>query len=466
MIVFDECHHANNEHMYNEIMRRYLDLKLRGKVDSPELPQIVGLTASLGVAGKPERDQGEYHMKKIMANMDAKFLCTVRRPDSIRELKLYVNPPVEKLLSVPGRADDLFKNEVEKIAKRIFDHMAKDPECELWKNCKVFDVFINLAVRNAAPEDKFIQKTCILPATFGTEKYQQWNADFVKAIAKVQSEDIRRVINPHRIHLENARGIIFVRTRELAQALVKWVNETDSLNVLNASEFVGQGVSASVGGMTKVGQKDALESFKAGQHRLLFATSVAEEGLDISKCNLVIRYEHVTNEIVRLQSRGRARAENSSYYVIAEEGSWILEKEEKNRRCEELMEQIVAHIQVYIEDHANIWERELLEIQEKIKQEEERQSQKRELNMTDASGRFECFNCSSFICLSDDIRVIKGSHHVIIDEDAKRRLILNRGAPTFTEPEGAQYGGTLYCAKEECRRKLGSICTYKGSEFP
>ena len=57
--------------------------------------------------------------------------------------------------------------------------------------------------------------------------------------------------------------------------------------------------------MTKSGQKDALEYFKDGLHRLLIATSVAEEGLDISKCNLVIRYEHVTNEIVRLQSRGK-----------------------------------------------------------------------------------------------------------------------------------------------------------------
>ncbi|XP_052772384.1 ATP-dependent RNA helicase DHX58-like isoform X2 [Mya arenaria] len=505
LIVFDECHHSNKQHMYNEIMSRYLDLKLREKVESSELPQIVGLTASLGVGGKTEKVQGLNHMKKIMANMDAKFLCTVRTPDTIEQLKRFANPPVEELLPVHGRDVDLFKIAVQEIAKNMFDYMTQAP-----------------AVRDAASNDKFIQTICRFPASFGTEKYLQWNADFMKAIAKVESKDIRRVINPHRIHLEmynkalmvhrdarirdaldilkefaeprietfanepenpklikleeillrvlssnqNARGIIFVRTKELAQALVRWVNETDSLKGLNASEFTGQGAAASDGGMTKSGQKNALQFFKDGQHRLLIATSVAEEGLDISKCNLVIRYEHVTNEIVRLQSRGRARAENSLYYVIAEEGSWILEKEERNFRCEKLMEKIVPDLQLFIEDPANFWERELLDIQEKMKREEERQAQQRAVHMATTGARFECFNCSSLICLSDDIRVIKGAHHVIIDEEAKRRLILKKGATDFEEPEGAKYGGVLLCANEECQRQLGSVCTYNCTEFP
>ena len=56
--------------------------------------------------------------------------------------------------------------------------------------------------------------------------------------------------------------------------------------------------------MTKHQQVDVMEYFRAGDNKVMIATSVAEEGLDIRKCNLVIRYNHVTNEIAMVQARG------------------------------------------------------------------------------------------------------------------------------------------------------------------
>ncbi|XP_060562666.1 antiviral innate immune response receptor RIG-I-like [Ruditapes philippinarum] len=523
MIVFDECHHTDNYHRFNEIMSLYMHLKLRGNLKG-ELPQIVGLTASLGVGGNTRHDAAMGHMKSLLANLDAKFLCTVRR--NKEELKRFENNPIEKTVAARKRVNDRYRKAVLAIMDIINEYMISHP-----------------SLHNIPRKDAFIKEACVVPPTRGSEKFQQWLSEFKKALGKLSSDEVRRMMNPCRLHLEHynkallihadarikdaeviledfmeiereinpkndtdvmllelydnlkqqsftdepenpklvemqtivmqifdknedARGIIFVKTRELAQALVNWMKQTAPLDTLNASEFVGQAASKAEGGMTKVGQKDVLEYFDGGRHKIIIATSVAEEGLDITKCNLVIRYEHVTNEIVRLQSRGRARRQDSRYYVLTEEGSWIVAKEEKNALLEKIMNAIVPELQVYIEDHPNLWEKEMREMQEEKKLQEELKEEERRLNMSNDEHEFRCLNCNHFICFLSDIRKIQEAHHVVVDEAASTRLISYRNPhPRFIDDE-LKFDGAIFCGNIDCQRELGGVCEYRHAEFP
>ena len=150
---------------------------------------------------------------------------------------------------------------------------------------------------------------------------------------------------------------------------------------------------------------------------------------------------------------------------MAEQGSWILEKEEKNRICERLMNLIVHELQKFIEANGNEWERELLTIQQKVKDEERRKEEERATRMQTGC-RFQCLNCSATICRAEDIRAIKNDHHVIIDADANTRIRRVRGPATYTEPEGAEYGGDIYCMTQSCQSRLGSLCNYEHTLFP
>ena len=49
---------------------------------------------------------------------------------------------------------------------------------------------------------------------------------------------------------KNSRGIVFVKTRDLATAIVSWMTETPELKKLNPIKFVGQNESADKGGIS------------------------------------------------------------------------------------------------------------------------------------------------------------------------------------------------------------------------
>lgn len=72
--------------------------------------------------------------------------------------------------------------------------------------------------------------------------------------------------------------------------------------------------------MSLTEQVTTLQNFREGDVSCLFATPVAEEGIDIPSCDLVIRFDLYNSVIQYIQSRGRARRLDSKYISMVEEG--------------------------------------------------------------------------------------------------------------------------------------------------
>nr|WBR62860.1 RIG-I like receptor 1 [Azumapecten farreri] len=523
LLVFDECHHSNLKHSFNRIMHHYIDLKLDDATDNNTLPQVVGLTASVGVGKAKKKEDAITWIEKIMAHLDAHELCTVQHHTS--KLREYVSLPEQSTERVQGRTSNIFGKAINNLMAKIEEYIQK---------CKHAVAVPDVAILRA-------------PAKRGADPYTQWLSRLWKETAKVYDQDARRffttcrnyldlynksliiyedarvkdaldfldgsirtineqiikdgtdrkmeqIYNGSRSLLENclynaeqfnpkleklkemlveayrkkedSRGIIFVKTRDLVKAIESWMKDDRDLKRLNPVKFVGAQASIEKGGMTKNEQVDVLQFFRSGQHKVIIATSVAEEGLDIQKCNLVIRYDYVTNEIAMVQSRGRGRAEDSKYVLLASEGGRAAQKEEINLMREAMMQNAIEKLQERIQLNRGGFQQRILKIQMEEKLARDMEATKRKKGAIE-EGQFElrCGKCQDYICMSSDVKTIMSAHHAVICDDITDRVAAKRLNRSQYSDQQLQSGvGKITCRK--CGSDLGNVSIYNGIQFP
>lgn len=117
------------------------------------------------------------------------------------------------------------------------------------------------------------------------------------------------------------RCIVFV-TEKITARLMCFLSERLGTKYMHSAFLVGQGGTDSFEENLSIRQQImTLAKFRKGITNCLFATSVAEEGLDVPDCNLVVRFDQYATMIQYVQSRGRARKLNSTFIHMIEDGN-------------------------------------------------------------------------------------------------------------------------------------------------
>jgi Fanconi anemia group M protein len=109
-----------------------------------------------------------------------------------------------------------------------------------------------------------------------------------------------------------SRIILFATFRDTVQLLVDYLTK----NGIACERFVGQATKDAERGLTQKKQIAALSRFREGEFRVLVATSVGEEGLDVPSTDLVIFYEAVPSEIRSIQRKGRTGRSGAGRVVV------------------------------------------------------------------------------------------------------------------------------------------------------
>ncbi|CAE1304296.1 DHX58 [Acanthosepion pharaonis] len=155
---------------------------------------------------------------------------------------------------------------------------------------------------------------------------------------------------------------------------------------------------------------------------VLISTSIAEQGLNVPECEVVIRYLYVTSDISRRQAHGRARKKDSKCYLIAEENTDHIYRDHRNKQREKEMDDALTTIMTLGEEKFSE------EVLKKIKILDEAAELKK---CHDSSNKYKiqsedvqifCKECHQELCLGSDI-IKKGTDYICIDPGFEDKVI-------------------------------------------
>ncbi|KAM8941351.1 antiviral innate immune response receptor RIG-I [Lycaon pictus] len=523
LMIFDECHNTSKHHPYNMIMFNYLDQKLGGSSDP--LPQVVGLTASVGIGDAKNTMEAMEYICKLCASLDTSVIATVK--DNLEELEEIVYKPQKFFRKVESRTTDRFKciisqlmRETESLAKNIFDELGTitlenvsqiqnrnfgTQKYEQWivsvqKACMVFQLpnkdeesrickalflytshlrkyndalIINEHARMKDALDYLKDFFTDVRAAGFDEIEQHLTYRFEEKLQELESismdlsnenpklKDLSFILQEE-YHLNpESRTILFVKTRALVDALKKWIEENSELSFLKPGILTGRGKTNHNTGMTLPAQKCALDAFRTdGDKKILIATSVADEGIDIAQCNLVILYEYVGNVIRMIQTRGRGRARGSKCFLLTSNAD-VIKKEKLNIYKEKIMNDSILSLQMWNEA---VFKEKVLQIQ--IQEKNIRDSQEKvELVPDKENKKLLCRKCKAFACYTADIRVVEECHYTVVG-DAFTKCFVSKLHPKPKSFGHFEKRAKIFCARRNCGHDWGIHVKYKTFEIP
>lgn len=337
LVVFDEAHRSTGDYPYSFIAQRYMK--------EAERPLILGLTASPGgdeakigevceglfIKNIEVRTERDVDVRPYVKGIEVEWR-KVELPEDFEKIKDNLEAVLKERLDTLKRLGltrtaniNMPKKELLALREKLQGSLAKEGGSpETYAGLSTVAACINLS---HALELLETQGLGTLLKYF--ERLQRGRSKAVKGL--IREVKVLRAIRltenlskeSHHPKLDalteiigkesSKKVIVFSQFRDTA---MKIVEELEGINGVKPVRFVGQATKEEDKGLTQKQQLEILDKFRSGEHNVLVATSVAEEGLDIPRVDLVVFYEPIPSEIRAIQRRGRTGRSRTGRVIV------------------------------------------------------------------------------------------------------------------------------------------------------
>ncbi|MEM4091303.1 MAG: helicase-related protein [Thermoplasmatales archaeon] len=334
-VIFDEAHRAIGNYAYVKIADFFKDARIIATTASPggDSSKIDEIVHNLHIEKIEIRDEKSPDVVPYLQGIDVnqvKIQMPKRYYEVVEKLRDMFLDTIGKFtnfsinIQIKSRKDlialgDVISSEIRKGNKYFF------AVARLRTVAIILDYFIEFAeTQGLLPLKEYMKETKEnnkkAAGLFKDPKILSVERDVDELTEGELEEHTPKMHMVVKILMENqySKVIIFCHYRLTAEILTDVLRK----NGFSCEKFIGQSSRSDGKGMSQKEQSSVIQRFREGETKIIVATQVGEEGLDIPSADTVIFYEPVPSEIRSIQRRGRTgRYGRGKVFILIMENS-------------------------------------------------------------------------------------------------------------------------------------------------
>jgi ERCC4-related helicase len=321
LVIFDEVHRTTGDYAYSEIAKRFENSSARLIGMTATLPsekeKATEILTKLRISSVAERTEDSPDVKPYTQETNTEWINVELPP----ELKA-----IQKLLKIAldERYDLLRKNGIRLAEQQSLSALLRIRQFVLNQNrrsakplftaIRIHYALNILEAHGVTPFLKFCERAKAKKGV-GVKELFEIDPNFTRAIQlanEAQSRGIEHSKIPKLkeiIESVPGKALIFTSYRDSVDLIYNKLTELG----ISAGILIGKAGDA---GLKQKKQIETVQNFRDGLFRVLVATRVGEEGLDIAEVNQVIFYDNVPSSIRSIQRRGRTGRKDTGKLVV------------------------------------------------------------------------------------------------------------------------------------------------------
>lgn len=310
LLIFDEAHRTIGDYAYAGIAERFKTANVRILGMTATLPsekdKATEILHTLKIASIAQRTEDSPDVRPYVQQTDTQWV-TVDLPSEMKEIQTCIRMALDSRYKELRRAGlNLSENKSLSELLRVREFVIRQNRKAakpLFTAIRIIHALNVLESHGITSFLRFCERTQKKKGV-GIKDLFENDLNFAKAIRLAKLAQARGIEHPKIIKLKE------ILQSNTGKALV-FTSYRDSVEIIH-QKLVELGIPAGflIGKAGKTGLKqkkqiEAVQKFRDGEYKVLIATRVGEEGLDISEVSLVVFFDNVPSSIRYIQRKGR-----------------------------------------------------------------------------------------------------------------------------------------------------------------